>query len=104
MRRGGEKGNAPEAQAARLFRDPRSARLIKNATTSARAAFRSPSASWPTAAHRPRRRAEEIRRLDGTELAISESQERMAVVAPADVQNSLRSRRVRIWRPPSLPR
>ena len=58
------------------------------ATTSARAACRSPSASWPTACDIDLDAVpKKYDGLDGTELAISESQERMAVVlAPGDVE------------------
>ena len=85
-----QKGNAPEERKIqRLFRNPRRdphdqalQRLRR------RRRLRLPSASWPTASridlNAVRKKYEG---LDGTELAISESQERMAVVvAPEDAE------------------
>ncbi len=76
-----------ERKLQRLFRDGESPASSSAATTSARAACPSPSASWPTACIIDLDKVpKKYDGLDGTELAISESQERMAVVlAPEDV-------------------
>ena len=78
-----QKGNAPEERKLqRLFRNARGhTRSSSAATTSARAASPWPSASWPTGwTSTSTACPSKYEGLDGTELAISESQERMAVV------------------------
>ncbi len=92
MRRGGAEGQrARERKLQRLFRDPRSAKLIKKCNDFGAGGV---SVAIGELADGLRIDLDAVPKkydgLDGTELAISESQERMAVVlAPADVQEFL---------------
>ena len=87
-----QKGNAPEERKLqRLFRDPRSAKLIKKCNDFGAGGV---SVAIGELADGLRIDLDAVPKkydgLDGTELAISESQERMAVVlAPSDVQEFL---------------
>ena len=89
-----QKGNAPEERKLqRLFRNPEATRLIKRCNDfGAGGVCVLPSASWPTdciliSSKVPKK----YEGLDGTELAISESQERMAVVVAKEDAETFRA-------------
>ena len=89
LRRRGTKGNAPvERKLQRLFRGREATRLIKRCNDfGAGGVSGGHRRAGRRACHRPGPGAQKYDGLDGTELAISESQERMAVVlAPGDVE------------------
>ncbi len=102
-----QKGNAPEERKLqRLFRDARAVtRSSSAATTSARAACPWPSASWRRPAIDLSNVPKKYEGLDATELAITESQERMAVVVEAqDAERFIAGAPGgKTWSPPSWP-
>jgi phosphoribosylformylglycinamidine synthase len=86
-----QKGDAPtERKIQRLFRNPELTRKIKICNDFGAGGVSVAIGESPPPSHRPRRRApKKYDGLDGTELAISESQERMAVcVDPAESPTS----------------
>jgi phosphoribosylformylglycinamidine synthase len=97
-----QKGNAPEERKLqRLFRNPQAARLIKRCNDFGAGGVSVAVGELADGLDIDLDKVpKKYEGLDGTELAISESQERMAVVVEAGDAQRFRAGRRKIWRPP----
>ena len=94
-----QKGNAPEERKLqRLFRNPEATRLIKRCNDFGAGGVSVAIGELADGLHIDLSRVpKKYEGLDGTELAISESQERMAVVVAKEDADRFRALRRRIW-------